>query len=145
MIICLKIWNNGKKRLFSKLLTFSVVTNPNYIFISFFFYLKTKFCRMSCRFLANFLGFIKNWNNLCRHFGMAQAWPRPGQLLSEYKSVKFLLIESVICLFTDSQARKLFFTVKSVHFHWLNQWKIFFTIKSVNFHWGNQWNLNDLQ
>ena len=32
--------------------------------------------------------------------------------------VKFSLIESVICLFTDASVKKIFFTVKSVKFHW---------------------------
>ena len=39
------------------------------------------------------------------------------RLLSNSESVKFSLIESVICLFTDSPVKKIFFTVKSVNFH----------------------------
>ena len=39
-------------------------------------------------------------------------------LLSKSESIKFSLIESVICLFTDSSVEKIFFTVKSVNFHW---------------------------
>ena len=38
-------------------------------------------------------------------------------LLSESESVKFSLIKSVVCLFTDSSVKKIFFTVKSVIFH----------------------------
>ena len=45
-------------------------------------------------------------------------------LLSKSESVKFWLIESVICLFTDSSVNKIFFTVKSVNFHWNNQWDL---------------------
>ena len=66
-------------------------------------------------------------------------------LLSISESVKFSLIESVICLFADSSARKLFFTHKSVNFHSLIIEKYFFNVKSVNFHWSNRWNLTDLQ
>ena len=66
-------------------------------------------------------------------------------LLSKSESVKFLLIESVICLFTDLPANKIFFTVKTVNFHRTFSEKIFFTVKSVNFRWNNQWNLTDLQ
>ena len=36
---------------------------------------------------------------------------------SESESVKFSLIESVICLFTDSSVKKIFLTVKLVNFH----------------------------
>ena len=46
---------------------------------------------------------IKNWKNIV--------------VLSKSESVKFSLIESVICLFTDSSVEKIFFTVKSVNFH----------------------------
>ena len=38
-------------------------------------------------------------------------------VLSESESVKFLLIELVICPFTDSFVKRIFFTVKSVNFH----------------------------
>ena len=49
-------------------------------------------------------------------------------ILSKSESVQFSLIESVICLFTDSSVNK-----------------IFSTVKSVTLHWNNQWNLTDLQ
>ena len=40
--------------------------------------------------------------------------------------------------FSFSLLNQLIFTDSSVK-------KIFFTVKSVNFHWNNQWNLTDLQ
>ena len=40
-------------------------------------------------------------------------------LLSKSESVKFSLIESEICLFTESSVETIFFTVKSVNFHCL--------------------------
>ena len=76
--------------------------------------------------------------NLVRFHWLLQ-WKVTGiiveNILSKSESVKFSLIESVICLFT----------VKSVNFHWFISEKIFFTVKSVNFHCNNQWNLTDLQ
>ena len=39
--------------------------------------------------------------------------------LSKSESVKFSLIESVICLITDSKVKTIFATNKSVKFHWL--------------------------
>ena len=39
------------------------------------------------------------------------------ELLSKSESVKFLLIESVICIFTESPVNEIFFSVKSVNFH----------------------------
>ena len=38
-------------------------------------------------------------------------------LLSKSKSVKFSLIESVICIFTDLPVKRIFSTVESVNFH----------------------------
>ena len=38
-------------------------------------------------------------------------------IISRSKSVKFSLIKSVIGPFTDSSAKKIFFTVKSINFH----------------------------
>ena len=40
---------------------------------------------------------------------------------------------------------KIFFTVKSVNFHWFISEKIFLIVKSVNFHWSSNWNLTDSQ
>ena len=40
-------------------------------------------------------------------------------VLSKSETVKFSLIESVICLFTESSVETIFFTVKSVNFHCL--------------------------
>ena len=40
-------------------------------------------------------------------------------MLSKSESVKFSLIESVICLFTESSVETIFFTVKSVNFYCL--------------------------
>ena len=40
-----------------------------------------------------------------------------NSLLFKSESVKFSLIESVICLFTDFSMQTIFFTVKSVNFH----------------------------
>ena len=37
-------------------------------------------------------------------------------------------------LYCIQYQRKNIFTLKSVKFHWLIQWKIFFSVKSVNFH-----------
>ena len=42
-----------------------------------------------------------------------------SSLLSKSESVKFSLIESVICLFTESSVETIFFTVKSVDYHCL--------------------------
>ena len=38
-------------------------------------------------------------------------------VLSKSESVKFLLIESVICLFTDSSVKIKYCTIKSVDYH----------------------------
>ena len=66
-------------------------------------------------------------------------------LLSKSESVKFSLIETVICICTDSPVKTIFLTVESVNFDWLMSRKIFSTVKWVNFDWGNQWNLTDSQ
>ena len=66
-------------------------------------------------------------------------------LLSKSESVKFSLIESVICLFTDSSVKKYFSLLNQLIFTDESVKQIFFTVKSVNFHWNNQWNLTDLQ
>ena len=39
------------------------------------------------------------------------------EVYSKSESVKFSLIESVICLFTDSAGKTNFFAIKSVNFH----------------------------
>ena len=39
--------------------------------------------------------------------------------LTKSESVKFSLIESVICFFTDPSVETIFSTVISVNFHWL--------------------------
>ena len=39
-------------------------------------------------------------------------------------SVKFSLIESVICLFNDLSVETILFIVKSLTFHWSNQWNL---------------------
>ena len=46
-------------------------------------------------------------------------------VLSKFKSVKFLLIGSVICPFTDAPANQIFSTVKSGNFHWFMTENIF--------------------
>ena len=61
--------------------------------------------------------------------------------LSKSEPVKFSLIESVICLFTDSSAKKYFSLLNLLIFTDESVKKIFVTVKSVNFHWNNQWNL----
>ena len=66
-------------------------------------------------------------------------------LLSKSESVKFSLIESVICLFTGPSVNKYFSLLNQLIFTDSSVKKIFFTVKSVNFHWKNQWNLTDLQ
>ena len=54
-------------------------------------------------------------------------------------------IELVICLFTDWSVQKYFSVANQlIVTDWINE-QIFFTIKSVDFHWSNQWNLTDLQ
>ena len=54
-------------------------------------------------------------------------------ILSKSESVKFSLIQTVICIFTDSPVKRIFSTVKSVNFDWFMSGKIFVTVKSVNF------------
>ena len=58
-------------------------------------------------------------------------------LLSKSESVKFSLIESVICLFTDSSVKKYFSLLNQLIFTDSSVKKIFFTVKSVNFHLNN--------
>ena len=65
--------------------------------------------------------------------------------LSKSESVKILLIESVICLFTDSSVKTYFSLLNQLIFTDSSVKKIFFTVKSVNFHWNNQWDLADIQ
>ena len=65
--------------------------------------------------------------------------------LSKSESVKFSLIESLICLFTDSSVETYFSLLNQLIFTDPSVKKIFFTVKSVNFHWNNQWNSTDLQ
>ena len=60
---------------------------------------------------AEFKKFCKSNFDLCR---IRSDW----LLLFESESVKLSLIESVICLFTDSSVGTIFFTLKSVDFHW---------------------------
>ena len=55
-------------------------------------------------------------------------------LLSKSESVKFSLIESVICLFTDSSVKKYFSLLNQLISTDSSVKKIFFTIKSVNLH-----------
>ena len=46
-------------------------------------------------------------------------------LISKSESVKFSLIESVICLITDSILKTIFFTVKSVYFrYWISYFSL---------------------
>ena len=60
------------------------------------------------------------------------------------ESVKFLLIQSVICLFTDSPVKKYISLLNQLIItNWISG-KNIFTVKSVNFHWSNQWNWTDL-
>ena len=54
--------------------------------------------------------------------------------LSKSESVKFSLIESVICLFTDSSVKKYFSLLNQLIFTDESVKKIFLTVKSVNFH-----------
>ena len=62
-------------------------------------------------------------------------------LISKSESVKFLLIESVIWLFTDSSVKKYISLLNQLIFTDSTVNKYF--SKSVNFHWSNQWNLTD--
>ena len=66
-------------------------------------------------------------------------------ILSKSESVKFSLIESVICLFTDSSVKKYYSLLKQLIFTNESEKKIFSTVKSVNFHWNNQSNFTDNQ
>ena len=66
-------------------------------------------------------------------------------LLSKSESVKFLLIESVICLFTDSPVKKYISLLNQLIITEAISGKNTFPVESVNFHWNNQWNLTDLQ
>ena len=66
-------------------------------------------------------------------------------MLSKSESVKFSLIEPVICLFTDLSMKKYFSLLNQLIFTNSSVKKIFLTVKSVNFHWNNQWNFTDLQ
>ena len=59
-------------------------------------------------------------------------------ILSKFESVKFSLIESIICHFTDSSVKKYFSLLNQLIFTDESVKKIFFTVKSVNFHWNNQ-------
>ena len=68
-----------------------------------------------------------------------------NDILSKYGLVKFSLIESVVCLFTDSSVKKYFSLLNQLIFTDSLVEKIFLTVRSVNFHWNNQWNLTDLQ
>ena len=54
--------------------------------------------------------------------------------LSKTESIKFSLIESVICLFTDSSVNKYFLLLNQLIFTDSSVKKIFITVKSVNFH-----------
>ena len=54
--------------------------------------------------------------------------------LSKSESVKFSLIESVICLSTDSPEKKYFSLLNQLIFTDESVKKIFFTVKSVSFH-----------
>ena len=66
-------------------------------------------------------------------------------VLSKSESVKFLLIESVNCHFNDSPVAKYISLLNQLIItNWISG-KNIFTVKSVNFHWSNQWNLTDLQ
>ena len=62
-----------------------------------------------CKF--NFLSYLKSKTNLVTL--------RKCNSLSKSESVKFSLIKSVICLFTESSVETIFFTFKSVNFHCL--------------------------
>ena len=62
------------------------------------------------------------------HVGSLNALP------SKCESVKFSLIESMICLFTHSSVKKYFSLLNQFIFTDSPVEKIFFTIKSVNFH-----------
>ena len=55
-------------------------------------------------------------------------------ILSEYELVKFSLIESVICLFTDPSVNEYFPLLNQLIFTDSSVKNIFFTVKSVNFH-----------
>ena len=67
-------------------------------------------CPYTCKMLVN-------W---CKNPFCAELTKKKKKLsLSKSESVKFSLIESVICLFTESSVETIFFTVKSVNFHCL--------------------------
>ena len=49
---------------------------------------------------------------VCRHVARTK-----NTVLSKSELVKFLLIESVICIFTDTPVESIFSTVKSLNFN----------------------------
>ena len=65
-------------------------------------------------------------------------------LLSKSESVKFLLIESAICLFTDSSMGIIFLLLNQLILTDQLVKTIFSTVKSVTLHWSKQWNSTDL-
>ena len=91
-----------------------------------------------CRWLGGYLNlFTKSDSKQQKCFSVYE-------LLSKSESVKFSLIESVICLFTDSSVKTIFFTVKSVTVHWSNQWNLTDSQKP-RFSYLNQSNFTDNQ
>ena len=84
---------------------------------------------------------LKNNSKIFKYTYLKKKFP----LLSKSESVKFSLIESVIWIFTDSSVKKYFSLLNQLIFTDSPVEKIFFTVKSVDFHWNNQWNLTDLQ
>ena len=56
------------------------------------------------------------------------------KVLSKSESVKFLLIELVICLFTDSPVKKYISLLNQFIITNLISGKNIFTVESVNFH-----------
>ena len=95
--------------------------------------------------------YLRKLESSCEQFSPVSTYLCPKYIkiwkmfLSKSESVKFSLIEPVICLFTDSSVQNYFSLWNHLIFtDWINA-KIVSTVKSVDFHWSNQCNLTDLQ
>ena len=80
------------------------------------------------------ISFLK-YLNFQRNFNCVNIDFLPNHLQNEIRYE--LITDEVIVLYS--------LNLNQSNFHWFISEKIFFTAKSVNFHWNNQWNLTDLQ
>ena len=72
--------------------------------------------RVAARPVPKDLNFLQKLNRV-KAKNSTNIIEQPPYLLSKSELVKFSLIESVICVFTDSSVKRIFFNVKSVNFH----------------------------